>query len=177
MACQCRRGRSLGLNPWVRKIPWSSKWQPTPVSLPGKFHGQRSLVGCSPWGHKESDTTEHAHLDTHAPAQSHHHISKLDPRLMGSANMGTHLQLATGPQLQWSCPSQGSAPNLILSVTPPCQCPESRLASLILKHQQPNYSPPQIHNPLITLWPQTGLPKRWSWNLSRDVGLDFSELG
>ena len=35
-------------------------WQPTPVFLPGEFHGQRSLVGYSPWGHKESDTTEHA---------------------------------------------------------------------------------------------------------------------
>ena len=33
-------------------------WQPTPVLLPGKFHGQRSLVGCSPWGREESDTTE-----------------------------------------------------------------------------------------------------------------------
>ena len=37
---------------------WRRKWQPTPVFLPGEFHGQRSLVGCSPWGHKESDTTE-----------------------------------------------------------------------------------------------------------------------
>ena len=34
------------------------KWQPTPVFLPGESHGQRSLVGCSPWGHTESDTTE-----------------------------------------------------------------------------------------------------------------------
>ena len=41
-----------------RDIPWIKKWQPTPVFLPGGFHGQRSLVGCSPWGHKESDTTE-----------------------------------------------------------------------------------------------------------------------
>jgi len=39
-------------NPWVRKIPWSRKWQPTPVFLPGKFHGQRSLVDCSPQGLK-----------------------------------------------------------------------------------------------------------------------------
>ena len=54
-ACQCRRPR---FDPWVRKIPWSRKWQPTPVFLPGKFHGQRSLVGCSPRDHKESDTTE-----------------------------------------------------------------------------------------------------------------------
>ena len=43
---------------WVRKIPWRRKWQPTPVILPGEFHGQRSLAGYSPWGHKESDTTE-----------------------------------------------------------------------------------------------------------------------
>ena len=47
---------------WVRKIPWQRKWQPTPVFLPGKSHGQRSLVGYSPWGHKESDTTKHTHI-------------------------------------------------------------------------------------------------------------------
>ena len=39
-------------NPWLRKIPWRRKWQPTPVSLPGEARGQRSLVGYSPWGHK-----------------------------------------------------------------------------------------------------------------------------
>ena len=47
-------------NPWVGKIPWRRERQPTPVFLPGEFHGQRSLVGYSPWGHKESDTTQHA---------------------------------------------------------------------------------------------------------------------
>ena len=50
---------------WVqflgRKICWRREWQPTPVFLPGRSHGQRSLVGYSPWGHKESDTTEQAH--------------------------------------------------------------------------------------------------------------------
>ena len=45
-------------DPWVRRIPWRRKWQPTPVLLPGKSHGQSSLVGYSPWDHKESDTTE-----------------------------------------------------------------------------------------------------------------------
>ena len=45
-------------DPWVRKIPWRREWQPTPVFLPGEFHGQRSLVGYSPWDWKESDTTE-----------------------------------------------------------------------------------------------------------------------
>uniref|UniRef100_A0A8B9YB93 Signal peptide peptidase like 2C n=1 Tax=Bos mutus grunniens TaxID=30521 RepID=A0A8B9YB93_BOSMU len=49
-------------NPWVRKIPWRRKWQPTPVFLPGESHGWRSLVGYSPRGHKESDTTEQLHL-------------------------------------------------------------------------------------------------------------------
>ena len=43
-------------DPWVRKIPWRRKWQPTLVSLPGKSHEQRNLVGYCPWGLKESDT-------------------------------------------------------------------------------------------------------------------------
>ena len=47
--CQCRRHSRCGFDPWVREIPWSRKWQPTPVFLLGKFHGQRSLVGYSPW--------------------------------------------------------------------------------------------------------------------------------
>jgi len=45
-----------GFNLWVRKIPWRRKWQPTPVFLPEEFHGQRSLVGYSPWDCKELDT-------------------------------------------------------------------------------------------------------------------------
>ena len=45
-------------NPWVGKIPQGREWQPTPVVLPGGSHGQRSLVGYSPWGLKESDMTE-----------------------------------------------------------------------------------------------------------------------
>ena len=47
---------------WVGKIPWRRKWQPTPVLLLGKFHGWKSLVGYSPWGRKESDTTEPLHF-------------------------------------------------------------------------------------------------------------------
>ena len=56
--CQCRRHKRCKFDPWVRKIPWSRAWQPTPVFLPGEFCGQRSLVGYSPWGRKESYTTE-----------------------------------------------------------------------------------------------------------------------
>ena len=57
-ACPCRRGKRRGLNPWVGKIPWRRKWQPTPVFLPGESHGQRSLAGYSPWGGKESGMAE-----------------------------------------------------------------------------------------------------------------------
>ena len=52
-------------NPWVGKIPWRREWWPTPVFLPGKFYGKRRLTGYSPWGCKESDTTE---------GQKHKHI-------------------------------------------------------------------------------------------------------
>ena len=58
----CLQHGRPGFDPWVGKIPWRRKWQPTPVLLPGKFHGLRSLVGYSPWGRKESDTTERLHF-------------------------------------------------------------------------------------------------------------------
>ena len=50
------------VNSWVRKIPWRREWLPTPVFLPEEFHGQRNLEGYSPWGHKESSTTEHTRI-------------------------------------------------------------------------------------------------------------------
>ena len=57
-------GFDPGFNPWVKKISWRKKWQLlTPVFLPRESHGQRSLIGYSPWGHKESDMTEQ--LSTH----------------------------------------------------------------------------------------------------------------
>ena len=55
---QCRRHRKHEFNPWVGKIPWKRACQPTPVFLPTESHGQRSLVGYSPWGRKELDMTE-----------------------------------------------------------------------------------------------------------------------
>ena len=53
--CQCRRCRFA---PWVRKICWRRKWQPTPVFLPGKSRGQRNLAGYSTWDCEELDMTE-----------------------------------------------------------------------------------------------------------------------
>ena len=60
-----QEARETGFNPWVRKIPWSRKWQPTPVLLPGKFHGQRSLAGYSPWGREGSDVTHSRRTEHH----------------------------------------------------------------------------------------------------------------
>ena len=57
-ASQCRRYKRNRFDSGVRKIPWRREWLPTPVFLPGKSQGQRSLVGYSPWGCKESDTVE-----------------------------------------------------------------------------------------------------------------------
>ena len=56
--CQCRRHRGLGFDPWVRNIPWKRVWQPTPVFLPGKSHGQRILVVYIHGVTKELGTTQ-----------------------------------------------------------------------------------------------------------------------
>ena len=55
----------MWFDPWIGKILWDRKWQRTPVALPGESHGQRSLVGYSPWGRKESDTTERLSMRDH----------------------------------------------------------------------------------------------------------------
>ena len=70
-ARQCRRHKRCRFDPCVGKIPGGREWQPTPEFLPGEAHRQRSLVGCSPWGCKELDTTEctHTHTHTHTHTQ------------------------------------------------------------------------------------------------------------
>ena len=75
--CQWR----LELSPWVRKIPWSTKRQPTAVFLPGKSRGQESMMGYGPWGRSESDRAERLHF----------HFS---PSCIGEGN---------GNPLQYSC--------------------------------------------------------------------------
>ena len=66
----CLQWRKPRFNPWDGKIPWRRKWKPTPVHLPGKSHGWRSLVGYSPWGHKELDMTEQIHFTRNYSHQS-----------------------------------------------------------------------------------------------------------
>ena len=69
--CQRRRNKRCGLSLWVGKTPWRRAWKPTPVFLPGESHGQRSLVGYSPWGQKEPGMTEVAqHTRIHSELHS-----------------------------------------------------------------------------------------------------------
>ena len=58
--------RDVSSIPGSGKCPGAGNGKSSPVFLPGKFHGQRSLVGCSSWGHKGSDTTAHTHIHTQA---------------------------------------------------------------------------------------------------------------
>ena len=55
-ACQYQKLKRSGLDPWVGKTPGEGNGTPTPAFLPEESHGQRSLAGDSPWGHRESDT-------------------------------------------------------------------------------------------------------------------------
>ena len=76
---QCGRP---GFLPWVEKIPWRREWQPMPVLRPGEFHGQRSLAGYSPWGHKELAMTEwltYTHTHTHTHTYAFFHLCTLVP--------------------------------------------------------------------------------------------------
>ena len=69
--CHCRRPKRHWFDPWVGKISWRRKWHPTPVFLLGESHGQKSLVGYSPKGRKELDTTEVTqHACTHVCTSS-----------------------------------------------------------------------------------------------------------
>ena len=92
--CPSRRHRRCRFDSWVRKIPWKRKWQPAPVFLPGKSHGQRNPEGSSLWGHKESDTTEHT-LSKHSPYKP---ISLLD---LSESCAGNNQILLPHPPCLW----------------------------------------------------------------------------
>ena len=89
-ACQYRRHRRLGFDPWVGKIHWRRKWQPTPVLLLGKFHEQKNLVGYSPWGRKRvkhNFATKHTHIfHIHSDAGSSLESSAIDKGFSGGAS-------------------------------------------------------------------------------------------
>ena len=119
--CQNRRHRRCAFDPWVQKILWRRKWQPTPVFLPGKFHGQRSLAGYSPQGGKELHMTEHS---THA----HHAQSKDDPcglcrNITGLTSLVEINNLGTSLVVQWlriHLPTQGTQVQSLVQEDPTC---------------------------------------------------------
>ena len=74
---------------WAQGKGGRRRWHPTPVLLPGKSHGRRSLVGCSPWGREESDTTERLHFHFHAlEKEMATHSSVLAWRIPGTGEPG-----------------------------------------------------------------------------------------
>ena len=97
------RHKKCGFNPWVQKNPWSRKWKPTPVFLPGKSHGQMSLVGFSPWGHRDLNMTE---LLTHTGGASGKESTCQCRRLKRCSlipGLGRSPGEGNGNTLQYSC--------------------------------------------------------------------------
>ena len=81
-----------GSIPGLGRFPWRRKWRPTPVFLPGKSHGQRSLVGYSPWGHDKSDTVSDS---THKGIQVRQHAVLGRTEDLSSHRTGSGLCLAS----------------------------------------------------------------------------------
>ena len=100
--CQCRRCKRCGFIPWVGKIPWTMKWQPTPVFLPEKSHRQRHLVGFSPCGHKELDATDHTLHKHNQKVSLVVQIVKNLPQVQ-SLGLGRSPGEGNGNPLQYSC--------------------------------------------------------------------------
>ena len=114
---QCRRPR---FDPWVRKIPWRREWQPTPVFLPEESHGQRSLAGYSPWGHKDSDATEWLSMHTRQvlEGESTEHGETSKRVLQNSNSCTSHVDYtsgqedAEGRQVGFWCPLSTGNPQI-----------------------------------------------------------------
>ena len=81
----CLPSRRCRFSPWVGKIPWRRKWQPTPVFLPGKSHGGRKLADFSPWGLREFDIdSTHTHTHTHTHTGILFRLKKWNPIICSS---------------------------------------------------------------------------------------------
>ena len=92
-SCQCRRRKRCGLDPWVGKILWRRKWQPTPVFLTRESRGQRSLVGYSPWDCTVGpDWSDLARTHTYIPS-----LFDLPPSLPHPTHLGYHRALSRVP--------------------------------------------------------------------------------
>ena len=107
--CQCGRRSRCRFDPWVGKTPWRRKWQSTPVFLPGESHGRRGLVGYSPRGRKESDTTERLHLTSPKSILGFPGGSEVKASTSNAGDLGSIPGLGRSPgegngnPLQYSC--------------------------------------------------------------------------
>ena len=173
-------------NPWVGTIPWRRKWQPTPVFLAGEFHEQRSLVGYSPWGHKELDMTEQlsAHFGkTLANSQGEKtlwgkHTPMISPKnffqsfvmLLKALCIFCRWDLSMCvSDLTWNHQAATQSPSIVLpSLNPPCIMPlKKKEKSLIPKAWIPNSAG--------TLLQDTELlycGHRWSHGIPYSWGMD-----
>ena len=95
-ACICLQCGTPGFDPWLGKIPWRRKWQPTPIFLPGESGGRRSLVGYSPRGCKESDTTEQLHFQSDIEVLSGRSVVKNPSANAADVNVILVLERAPG---------------------------------------------------------------------------------
>ena len=109
----CLQSGTPGFDPWVGKIRWRRKWQSTLVLLPGKSHRRRSLVGCSPWGHKKSDTTERLHLHL-----SHRAVVRMtrNVKCLFIIWSDTSIQCMHSSRVYFLSPSEVYHPSLLLCV-------------------------------------------------------------
>ena len=93
--CQCRRPKRCGFDPWVRMNPWSRKWQPTSVFLPGKFHGQRSQWGTIHVAKKsQMQMSDWVRMHTHTHTHTHAHFKRsgYNGRLLFDDQLVTNLE-------------------------------------------------------------------------------------
>ena len=154
--CQCRRHRRHRFYPWVGKIPWRRKWKFIPIFLPGKFHGQKSLAGYSPWGCKVSDTPER--LSTHILAL--HQVPVTHFRVcLQLRSMVLGVSLSTS--LPWGFPGfKGTAKWQ--------QIHTQQVHSLTIKKRHRSKRPvsPVFHRAILRHVPQGSLEGRqWNWAL------------
>ena len=126
-AGQCRRP---GFHPWVGKVPWRRKWQPTPVVSPEKSHGQRSLAGYSPWSHRVRHDWQHACMQQQR--KESRKTEEKETSNGGLADLRQRFRPHKSPQRSWQIPSRRTPP-------PPTTCWKS-----LLREQHVDFGMTQI---------------------------------
>jgi len=120
--------------PFLRKIPWRRAWQPTPVFLPEKFHGQRNLMGCSSWDCKELDTTEVTE-----------HTSTIKSPFLGWNIERTYIQMANTHTKRYSKSLIIQFSSVAQSSPTLCDPMNRSTPGLPVHHQLPEFTQTHVH--------------------------------